>query len=339
MRVLVVRPGPDFSVADVCNGWIKGLRQNGVEVVDFNFDERLNFYANAHLATGTGEFRKAFPLVADAARLAANGIKAAVFETDPDVVVIISCWFVPPDTLQLLRARGQKVVIVHTESPYEDDRQIPRAAFADLNVVNDPTNIDTFRTVAPTIYLPHAYDPDVHYPRPPVADATSDFCFVGTGFPSRIEFLEQVDWDGIDVALAGNWRSLDESSPLRKFLAHDILECCPNDQTAVLYTSTKAAANLYRKEATATADGWAMGPREVELAACGTFFLREPRPEGDDLFPMLPTFTDPGDFEEQLRWWLAHDTAREDAARSARLAVANRTFRNHIAEALRTLGV
>lgn len=33
-----------------------------------------------------------------------------------------------------------------------------------------------------------------------------------------------------------------------------------------------------------------------KLAACGTFFARDPRPEGDELFPMLPTFTDPGEF-------------------------------------------
>lgn len=333
MRVLVVRPGPHFSVADVCNGWVKGLRENGCEVVDFNFDDRLSFYVGAHFAHG-GEFRPAFEQAVDAARVAAKGLLAACYEFWPDVVVIVSGFYLPPETYETMRSRGHTVVLLHTESPYEDDRQIPQAGFADLNLVNDPTNLDRFRQVAPTFYIPHAYDPDLHHPRPALTSARSDFCFVGTGFPSRAEFFEQVDWSGVDAAFGGNWRTLDAGSPLRKFMAHDIDKCCPNDQTAILYASTKASANLYRKEASESADGWAMGPREVELAACGTFFLREPRPEGDDLFPMLPTFDGPDDFGDQLRWWLAHDSARDDAARRARLAVADRTFTNHAAQLL-----
>jgi hypothetical protein len=155
----------------------------------------------------------------------------------------------------------------------------------------------------------------------------SDFCFVGTGFPSRVAFLEQVDWTGVDVALAGNWMRTRDDSPLRKFLAHDLDKCCDNVEAHELYAGTKVSANLYRTEAEAGAvAGWAMGPREVELAASGTFFLRDPRPEGDGVLSMLPTFTSPGEFGEKLRWFLAHDEARERAAREARAAVAGRTF-------------
>ena len=81
--------------------------------------------------------------------------------------------------------------------------------------------------------------------------------------------------------------------------------------------------------------GTPMGPREVELAACGSFFLREPRPEGDDLFPMLPTFTEPGDFGDQLRWWLSNEGPRLNAALAAQAAIADRTFTNTAARLLR----
>jgi hypothetical protein len=77
-----------------------------------------------------------------------------------------------------------------------------------------------------------------------------------------------------------------------------------------------------------------MGPREVELAACGSFFMREPRGEGDDLFPMLPTFTTPAEFESQLRWWLAHPQERKAAAVAAQAAIADRTFTNTAARLL-----
>ena len=226
------------------------------------------------------------------------------------------------------------MVLVHTESPYEDHKQKQRASFADLNVVNDPTNLDQFP--AGTLYLPHCFDPKIHYPRTGTAEAASDFCFVGTGYQSRIDFLEQVNWAGIDVALAGQWRQLDQGSVLRKFLAHDIADCIDNTEAVVLYGSAKASANIYRKEGSQS-DGWAMGPREVELAACGTFFLRESRAEGDELFPFLPTFDGPEDFEEQLRWWLAHDEARSKAAVLARNAVQDRTFPKIAAEMLKAL--
>lgn len=337
MRALVVRPGPNFSVADVANGWVQGLKQVGVDVYDFNFDDRLSFYHSAYI-DHEGDWRQAFPNPEDAARLAAKGLEAAVYECWPDVVVIVSGFFVPPETLALMRSRGHRVVLLHTESPYEDDRQLFRAQHVDLSILNDPTNIDLFREVGPAEYIPHAYDPAIHWPRPADVDAASDFCFVGTAFPSRIEFFEACDFTGIDVALAGNWAGAADG-PLVKYLAHDVAECCPNDQAAVLYASTKASVNLYRKEATHSADGWAMGPREVELAATGCFFLRESRGEGDEVLSMLPTFDGPEDFTDQLRWWLEHDTTREAAADLAREAIADRTFSNNAARLLNLLGL
>jgi spore maturation protein CgeB len=324
VRVLVCRPGPHFSVADVAQGWVKGLRNAGASVLDFNFDDRLNFYASAHVPKD-GELKKAFD-PAQAAMLAAKGLENAAYEYLPDVVLIVSGFFIPPAIYELLRLRGCKVVLLHTESPYEDDRQIVRAQYADLNILNDPTNLDRFREVAPTVYLPHSFDPTIHYPRPATSWARSDFCFVGTGYPSRVEFLEQVDWSGIDAAFAGNWRDLRDDSPLRPLLAHDPAACMPNEGTAEMYASTKASANLYRTEASHDADGWSMGPREVELAAIGTFFLRDPRGESDEVLPMLPTFESPDDFGEKLRWWLAHDSERDEAALKAQAAVQDRTF-------------
>jgi len=339
MRVLVIQPGVDFSPADMARGWVKGLRRAGCEVVDFNFADRLAFYAGAHMK----KRRRWVPAFGgeDAVRMAAKGIQDVCYEWWPDLVVIISGFFVPLELYGLMRARGHRVVLVCSEQPYETDREIPRAQVADLVILNDPINLGQFRAVNPaTHYLPHAHDPDVHRPGPADPDAASDFAFVGTAFPSRVAFFEAVDWTGIDVALAGNWQSLEEHSPLRKFLAHDIDACCPNDQAALLYRSTKVSANLYRKETTdgGSAQGWAMSPREVELAATGCFYLRESRGEGDEVLPMLPRFSGPGDFAELLRWYLTHDTERETAAAAARAAVADRTFDNNARQLLRLVG-
>jgi spore maturation protein CgeB len=81
--------------------------------------------------------------------------------------------------------------------------------------------------------------------------------------------------------------------------------------------------------------GVACGPREIEMAACGLWFTRDPRPESDGLFAMLPSFTSPAEASEQIRWAVSHDRARQKAAAAAREAVAGRTFRESAMRLLR----
>lgn len=335
MRVLLAHPGPAFSVADVYNGLHKGLLANGCQVGTYNLDERLEFYTRAHVRQDDGTYTKAFDDQA-AVELAAIGLENICYEWWPDVVVIVSGFFIPPRLWDVFRHRPHHVVYYCTESPYEDDRQANGARYADTVILNDPTNLDWFRGEVNkrTFYMPHSYDPDVHHPGS--GAPTCDFAFVGTGFPSRIAWLERVDWSGIDVKLGGHWKGLTDDSPLARFVVHDRAECMDNTDAADLYRSARASANLYRKETSegGTADGWAMGPREVELAACGTFFFREPRGEGDTLFPLLPHLPSVDEFGDHLRWWLSHDRQRQRAIDGARMAILDRTFKNSAARLL-----
>lgn len=327
MRVLVVEPGPHFSVADVCRGVAKGLQANGCDVAVWNYGDRLDFYTGAHLKKGR-RWVQAFDYES-AVTMAANGLSQALYTWWPDVVVIVSGFFIPPTLWAVLHRRPHHTVLWLTESPYEDDKQAMPARYTDTVILNDPLNLEQFRAVnRRTWYVPHSYDPDTHKPGPGLPDLAADFGFVGTGFPSRVEFFEQVDWSGITARLGGNWLGLAEGSPLEPFLLHGRGECMDNVDAVTLYQSVTVGANLYRKETTdgGTSAGLAMGPREVEMAASGLFFLREPRPEGDDVLKMLPTFTEPGEFGELLRWWVRHSQAREDAAAAAMLAVSDRTF-------------
>ncbi|MEV6879737.1 glycosyltransferase [Amycolatopsis sp. NPDC051128] len=338
MKILAAHPGPNFSVHDVYVGWVEALRELGQQVIEFNLAERLTFYDAALLETHDKQILKAVS-TEQAQQLAVNGLYAALYKTRPDVLFAVSAFFYTPELLDLARSYGTKVVLLHTESPYEDGRQLTIAAHADLNLINDPTNIDDFRRVAPTVYVPHSYRPTIHHPGPGAPDLAADLAFVGTGYASRIAFLEEMDLSGLDVLLAGNWQQLDEDSPLRAAVAHEPDECLDNEQTAQVYRSAAVGLNLYRREAEAAhlAAGWAMGPREVEMAACGMFFLRDPRPEGDDVLPMLPTFTTVEGASEQLHYWLGHPAERQELAAQARMAIADRTFVNRAAELMQLL--
>jgi spore maturation protein CgeB len=337
VRILVAHPGPQFSVQDVYTGWVEALTELGQDVGEYNLGERLTFYEQARFERTPGAFTRALDNNEDLVRFALNGIYGPLYRGQPDVLLGVSGMFLPAELLDLVRARGTRVVLLHTESPYEDDRQARLAEHADVNVVNDPTNLDRFPDG--TLYLPHAYRPGVHHPGPGEPGMVCDFAFVGTGYASRIRFLEAMNLDGLDVVLAGNWSQLHERSPLRAHVAHDLRDCLDNEQTAQLYRSAAVGLNLYRREAERPelSDGWAMGPREVEAAACGHFFLRDPRGEGDQVLGMLPTFTSPEDASDQLRYWLAHHAEREALASKAREAIADRTFTNHAARLLRLL--
>lgn len=335
MRWLIVQPGPSFSVHDVYVGWAEALEELGQQVQLFNLDDRLTFYCSATFEK-TGDSRKALTNE-QASELAINGVYADLYKVRPDILLVISGIMLPPECYRLARAYGTRIVVIHTESPYEDDRQSLVAPYADVNLINDPTNLHRFPDG--TRYVPHAYRPTVHHPGPPQPEMVCDLGFVGTGFESRVAFFEQMDLDGLDVVLAGNWWSIGDDSPLFPFLAHDPADCLDNAETADLYRSARVGMNLYRREAQRPelSAGWAMGPREVEMAACGLFFLRDPRDEGDGLLDTLPTFASPAEASELLRWWLAHPEEREEAALKARAAVADRTFHNHAVDLLRLL--
>ena len=342
-RVLVVHPGPHFSVADVYSGWVKALSKVS-DVETFDLGDWLNLFHGFKKPPGDndsadpGEWVNMFT-DSQLLIMGAKHLEAKLYEWWPDIVVVISGFFVPLDILDMVRTRGHKVVMVHTESPYEDHRQLSVAEHVDLNILNDPTNLERFRQLAPSEYFCHAYDPDVHRPGGVGKDYRSEVCFVGTGYPSRIKFLEAVDWSGIDLALGGHWQTLADDSPLRPYMAHDIEMCMDNAEAVKAYQGTLASFNLYRCETSTEhddADGWSVGPREIEMAACGTWFARQSRPEGDELFPMLPTFTTPAELGWLLRWAIDHPEERAELAAAARAAVADRTFDAH---AVRLLGL
>jgi spore maturation protein CgeB len=344
MRWLLIHPGPNFSVADVFTGWSEALTGLGEEVMEYNLDRRLTFYDMACLETGVTD-NEGHPQIRKALNrdqaigLAADGILGAAMRWWPQVILCTSAFFTPPFVLEVLKARAFKIVMLYTESPYQDEMQLKMAEYASLNLLNDPVNIEKYRAVSPSEYMPHAYRPQLHSPGPAVPDMACDLGFVGTGFPSRRTFFEAMDLAGLDVILAGNWRGLEETSPLFRFLAHEPDRCLDNEQTRDVYRSAKAGLNLYRTESEDehAGEGWACGPREIEMAATGLWFTRDPRPESDELFPMLPAFTGPAEASQLIRWALAHPDERAEAAAAARAAVSDRTFTNHAKRLLELL--
>ncbi|MBX7159355.1 MAG: glycosyltransferase [Acidimicrobiia bacterium] len=344
MRIVAVHPGPDWSVADCHRGYVEAFKALGQTVVEFDTGARLDFYEAALLEDADNQtVRAAFPDATDQAVLVSKDLESVLYETWPDLIWVTYGTCVDPRTLQLARRRGHTVVIHHTEAPYEDERGIKWAAagVADLWLINDPTNIERWRQAWPHVtYLPHSYRPTVHrLPRQQVAPLW-DAIWIGSSFPSRVEwFTRFVEAAQIDLALAGNWMNLADSHPLVPHILNGNHESLDNTEVPGLYHQARIGLNMYRRETEdgATADGWAMGPREVEMAACGLFYLTEPRGENRERLPMLPTFESPEDAAEQAAWWTAHDKQRRAVALDARAAIADWTFERRAVQVLTLL--
>lgn len=338
MRWLACAPGPNFSVYDLHVGYSEALKAAGETVVDFPLGSAITFYDSVFIQTGPNEVRKALD-GQKATELAADRLAGALWKVRPDVLLITSGFFVDPVLLDIARADGVRIVLIATEQPYELTRELGIASHCDIALLTDPTTIGHFEQVCTARHQPHCYRPAVHRPGPARPELAADLAFIGTAYQSRIEFFEGMDLAGLDVMLAGNWQQLGDDSPLRTHIVGNPDDCLDNERTADVYRSAKVGLNLYRREAERPdlSTGWAVGPREVEMAACGAFFLRDPRPEGDELFPSLPTFAGPAEASEHLRWYLAHPAAREAAAGKAREAVADRTFDHAVAALLRLL--
>ena len=329
-------------------GYEDALRELGVEVKVYNTNERLSFYAQAHIPDYSipenelerddkGEFmrplRKAFDSE-QSMTAAMQGLSHDLYQFWPDVVIFVSAFYTAASTLRVIKARKHKVVIIHTESPYQDDEQLMRAQFADVNLLNDPVNLGEYRALqSNSHYMPHAYNPKLHYPGH--GQYESDFAFIGTIFKSRKEFFEAMfkRFQGYKVAMGGaGWdNEYLDGSYLLNFLGHPRGECVDNVDTADIYRGARSGINFYRREAEGEhkGEGWAMGPREVEMAACGLPFARDPRPESDEIFPFLPSFTSPEEAADQLEWILKNEARRDRLAVQAREAIRERTFKNN----------
>lgn len=327
-----------FSVFDTYTGWVEALRGAGQQVIEYNLSERLTFYASALKQVGADTFQHMLT-AQQSYELAVNGLYATLYKARPDVLFVVSGFFIPWQLLDKARRSGTRIVVLHTEGPYEDERMMGLAPFADLLLIDDPTNLEAFQSVATAAYVPKAYRPSVHCPGPSVPELECDLAFVGTGYRSRVDFFEAMDLAGLDVLLAGNWQELAEDSPLWPFLVTTPEDCLDNERTVDVYRSAKVGLNLYRREAERPelSAGWSMGPREVEMAAIGLPFARDPRGEGDEALPMLPTFADPAEASQIVRWFLDHDAEREKASLAIREAVAWRTFDHHAAVLLQLL--
>ncbi len=308
-----------MAVWDVAQGYRTALAARGHHLRDFAYNKRLQYHGKAigpcpDPTNHDIESRHRHGIM----KMASETIVIEALYHHADAVVIVCGLNFNPIGGWLLKRVGIPVVVVLTESPYEDESQATFVREVEASAVT--TNERLSAAKYGWTYLRHAYDPDVHKPSPPDLAYGSDVLLVGTGWADRQRWLEQVDWTGIQLRLLGVWPTMRPSSPLWPFYTETLVE---NSHLPRLYAATKIALNIHRGHPHAES----LNPRAFEIAACGACQVTDYRAELTDVFgdsvPSVRTAVQLGDV---LRRYLCDHDARHRLARDAQEKVMSETF-------------
>ena len=219
-------PGASWSTADVEHGLRTGLVAAGCDVIVYRLDARID-RSRRWLYSAWRRTQKANQgLEQPSARRCPvpRGIGALeqALRHQVDVVLIVSGMFLHPDVVILMKRAGLRVVALFTESPYDLEKELAIARLVDGCWTNKRTCVAAFQAVCPRAgYLPHAWTVGRHGADALPTDtavAAHDVVFVGSAFRERVDWLESIDWTGIDLGLYGNWTALGSRHALRGFV-------------------------------------------------------------------------------------------------------------------------
>ena len=345
MKIVLAHPGASWSTADVYDGLLYGLRENGADVVSYRLDTRIE--ASHKSLQWLWRVKKkdqpdlAKPNTVDTIYHAGIGVLEMALRHQADVVLVVSAMLLHPDVVIMMKRAGLRVVVLFTESPYDEEKEMAIASMVDGCWTNERSCVAKFRTVNPrTGYLPHAWHPLKHFPAAPAADIPShDVVFVGTGFSERVEWFNAIDWTGIDLGLYGTWKNAGLKKQVKACIRDSVVT---NERAGALYRQAKVGLNLYR-----SSRGWGRGaprimhaeslsPRAYELAACGSFHVSDYRAEVKEVFgALVPTFSTPTEAAALIRLWLNQPEERARVAAELPASVAEASW---VARARTVLG-
>lgn len=356
MKILVVSPVPTYATWDVYEGQVQGLRANGVEVQAMSYSRIWNMFIDFKdfmEVTGRAEYGTVNHLL-----LAGDRIIAAAIALEADLVHFVAPMHLSPVTLRILKQYvGVRTSAYFTECPYDDEWTFKLAELFDYCFVCDKVSVAAFKERNQnTHYIGHAYNPEVHVLNGK-EEKDADVLFIGTNFPTRITFMERVDWTGIDLHLYGIMR-LGQSS-LKPYVRK--AQAIPNKAALDLYRKARIGLQMHRKDGydpiaaqkgkqfvkgglvgarpLANLVAHSLGPRSYELAACGVFQIcDEGRPELREVFgDTIPTYKTPHDLGALLRKHLDDPMRREELAQAQHAAVEPHTFESRMRVLLEAL--
>jgi spore maturation protein CgeB len=341
--VMLIHPGAMFSTHDVYTGLKAGLEANGVKVSEMRLDAQLGFFGGI---VDIGIANDVIQNPVNTFLLAGAEAIAQAVSVEPDAVIAVSgtnFHMQRAMQLRILAAQRRKPMIMAiycTESPYFAVES-KFASVYDVVFTNERTALERFPHNERVYYLPHAYNPAVHYPGAVERDKQCDAFFVGTGFDERKALFDGVDWTDIAFVKKGYlWDGTDEKANVI-----NPLNVTGNEEVVGWYRSSKVNINHHRTTKTygsgdhiGLADAESLGPRAYEIAACGGFQLCDDnRAELFDVFGSAAATYRHGNshsLEVAIRDWLRYEGRREEFAQAQHEAIQPHSWDKRAAQVL-----
>lgn len=331
-RILIAYPGPIHSTFDVATGYEKALGNLGHTVYGYPYHKWLGFYEQTlrHWETVNDQYDFT---PADVSLHSSEKLIIAACEFIPDVILVISGSALHAHAFRLLYNLSLPVVLILTESPYEDETQAKMVEQGHIAhaFTNERLSVDRLGAFGvPVTYLPHSFDPDVHKPTEANGEHQSGVFFHGTIWPERAELFDVIFDDRVDMRFSG----IGASGKKYRCLA------IGNAKLAQMYSGAKICLNhhrtIKRKPGVNIALGEAasIGPRAYEIAACGAFQLcDDTRQELWDVFgESVPTYKNAVDLRAQIEYYINRPDERQELAALSHKRVQDCTFERRAAE-------
>lgn len=355
IKILLLAPGALHSTYDVYQYYLDAFNQRH-DLFDVSIFSYHNFYG-VHkeivdkMKPDLPDRERATIATSRAARECL--LEIALFA--PDFVFSISGIAIPKHVwAEMVNLRDNiinkyGIINYFTESPYLDDMQLKYARYCDLVYLNDKYSLPKFdpdnsRYVT---YLPHSYNPKIHFAGKVDEEYKSDLLFCGTPFYERSKILSELNFDNINFKLFGFDKYNVEPEHYKVLQGYTnstnndygILD---NKELAKHYRGAKVSLNIHRtrseidkdtNEINNYTDAYSVGPRLYEIAACGSLIITDYRKEAEDLFGDSVVFFEGSDqLQEKISYWTddANAVERQNMIDAAQKRIKDCAFINRL---------
>lgn len=351
-RIGIVHPGHAMSTAWVYDGMKTALDFLGCELTDCRTDKLIAFSTSmleSQRQVFENEQGANFDVWAKhvAQQLGIVRLMEMQNYNHPDLYYFICGRIFTKQNYELMDMLNLPKVVALTESPYEDDSQIAMLEHFDFAFTNDRISVPRLSAIAPTVYLPHAYDDDVFYPadhsgfdemgrsvghhRPSLVKDSVDVSFIGTPFHNRKPYLDALKAMDIPQFIFDDPVKKDEEGRLSAVFVSPT-------EAAKVYHRSKICVNIHRAnkyygKEDLIDEAYSVGPRTFDIAGAGEFQICDnTRAELQDIFgDVVPTFGSVEEMVELVRYWSddARTKERRDRGMAAHDIVAARHTYTH----------
>ena len=274
----------------------------------------------------------------------------------PDVVIVLNgVHLLADDYLEQIddvRRMGIPTVVWFVDDPYVTDDTVKLSLHYDYVFTHERSCVRLYESIgcARVHHLPLAAFFGTFRPMPVARAYDSDVCFIGTGFPNRIELFDQIarSLQNRKVVIAGTlWNRMNNYRLIERFVVKDYVQV---PESAHYYNGAKIVINLHRTPGISPENrngmNWpaeSINPRTFDMPACGTLQLTDERSELRELYDVgeeLDVYRDAKDLLDKIDYYLSRDDERlRVAARGFRRKRKQHTFDSRIRTMLDIIGI